>query len=133
MGRPRKHNFLEQESTAEEKPFFEEISELEGTLEETNMPVETIVNSADGIGAIITPSITNGQVYDSRWRDIDSGATSGMPHYVSDKPKGEGTLAHFRRTRAFANKRWNEVGKFVDFMTGVDLPFEPKYCRNRFN
>lgn len=69
------------------------------------------------------------------WREIDTATLSGMPYFISEKPDGEGVLAYYRRTRAFANaaKRWKEVGKFVDFTTGADIKFEPVYCRNRFN
>ncbi len=119
MGRPRQHHFIEQENPAVQAAGF-----TEGVTLESPLPDLSAVNEE------VASTVAN--FPDSRWREIDSGATSGMPHYVSDTAIGDGTLAFFKRTRAFANKRWTEVGKFVDYMTGVDLKFTPKFCRNRY-
>lgn len=128
MGRPRQHHFIDPETM----PASEAVSIVVGGEATENFPAEdvtTVTSQAPEVEKV-HEKITS--LKDTRWRDIDSGATSGMPHYVSDTGTGDGTLAIYKRTRAFANKRWKEIGKFVDFMTGVDLPFEPKYCRNRY-
>lgn len=74
------------------------------------------------------------------WKPIDSNLVSdlpprnGMPIRISEEPKGDGVLAQWKKTRAFANptKRWIETGIWIDFMSGLKVNFEPKYWRERF-
>lgn len=120
MGRPRKNQ--------------DDSSDLLGDDNQYSTS-ETIVESSQGGPPSITVEEPKKLVVDmSRWREIDSSARSGLPYFVSDTAIGDGILAFYRRTRAFANaaKRWKNTGKFVDFTTGVDLIFQPLYFRNRF-
>lgn len=67
------------------------------------------------------------------WYHIDSASKNGMPIRLSEKPEGDGTIAFWKRTRAFNAKRWQETGKWEDFITGGAIPFGPKFWRPRFD
>lgn len=68
------------------------------------------------------------------WEDIGKAPRNGVGCFVSEKPTGEGVLVFWKKTRAFANAthRWEDYGKFVDFLTGVDLNFKPLFYKPRF-
>lgn len=66
------------------------------------------------------------------WQPIDTCHHRGLPVRVTEIPAGDGTVAHWKRTRVFNGKRWEETGKWVDNMTGMDLPFPVKYWKDRF-
>jgi hypothetical protein len=101
----------------QDKPFFDEIKELDKVIEQAN-----------------SSEISKEKIVDKRWIPIDGSARTGTQVFVSDKPEGEGVLSFWKKTRAFANnmKRWQDYGKFVDALTGYDLPFKPEFFRHRF-
>lgn len=68
------------------------------------------------------------------FHSIDTASRNGTPIRLFDRPEGEGTIAHWKKTRAFANatKRWEETGKWIDFMTGATVDFVPKFWKERF-
>lgn len=66
------------------------------------------------------------------WHNIDTAPRGGLTVRVSENTYVEGVDAFFKRTRVFSGKKWEQVGKFVDHQTGLDLPFQPKYWRERF-
>lgn len=68
------------------------------------------------------------------WYPIEGALRSGLPIRISETPNGEGTLARWKRTRAFANAthRWEATGKWEDFITGQEVSFTPKYWKTRF-
>jgi hypothetical protein len=59
---------------------------------------------------------------------------NGMPVRLSETTDGEGVFGIWKKTRKFANSthRWEESGKWVDFQSGMDISFVPKYWRERF-
>lgn len=71
------------------------------------------------------------------WKSIDSDIIlhelprNGMPVRLSEFPEGNGTLSFWKRTRSFQAKRWQDTGKWCDFMTGSTLIFDPKYWKGR--
>lgn len=66
------------------------------------------------------------------WRPIDTAPIGGLPCFISNEAEGEGVLAFYKRTRAFRGKKWEEIGKWVDNLTGVDIAFKPVFWRERF-
>jgi len=100
-------------------PIEEKIQQL---IEESR-PVENVIDHIDENG----------------WHIVDTEIViqipprNGTPIRVSETVTGEGILAFWRRTRAFANatRRWSDSGKWVDFSTGLDLKFVPKYWKPR--
>jgi hypothetical protein len=66
------------------------------------------------------------------WKPMESAPMGGLSCFISNKPEGEGTLAFYKRTKAFKGKRWEEIGKWVDHVTGADIAFKPVYWRERF-
>lgn len=74
------------------------------------------------------------------WHPIDTEIViempprNGMGVRLSEFPEGEGVLAVWKKTRKFANTthRWQESGKWVDFHSGMDITFQPKYWKERF-
>lgn len=130
MGRPRKN----QDDSSDLLGLEETISHG-GVGDGSTFSADIVNGFAENI--VIKPPQSSPEklVIDmSRWREIDSSARSGLPYFVSNTGIGDGILAFYRRTRAFANasKRWQHTGKFVDFITGADLVFQPLYFRNRF-
>lgn len=73
------------------------------------------------------------------WHPIDTKIVlqmpprNGMPVKLSENPDDEGVLAVWKKTRKFANAthRWSESGKWIDFYSGMDIPFQPKYWKER--
>ena len=74
------------------------------------------------------------------WHPIDTEIVlqmpprNGMGVKLSETPDGDGVLAMWKKTRKFANTthRWAESGKWVDFHSGMDISFTPKYWKDRF-
>lgn len=74
------------------------------------------------------------------WHSIDTKIVlqmpprNGMGVKLSETPEGDGVLALWKKTRKFANPthRWEESGKWVDFHSGMDISFQPKYWKERF-
>lgn len=74
------------------------------------------------------------------WHPIDTEIVmempprNGMPVRLSINNDSEGVLAVWKKTRKFANAthRWQESGKWIDFNTGLDISFAPKYWKERF-
>lgn len=74
------------------------------------------------------------------WESIDTKIVikmpprNGMPIRLSENPDEHGVLAMWKKTRKFANTthRWMESGKWVDFQSGMDISFIPKYWKERF-
>lgn len=72
------------------------------------------------------------------WNSIDTEVVlkqpprNGMPIYLSEIDGGEGILGFWKRTRAFNGKRYEETGKWVDFQSGMSIPFQPNYWKERF-
>ena len=58
---------------------------------------------------------------------------NGTPVLITDNPQKPGVTAFWKKTRAFANptKKWQTTGIWCDYLTGVKVPFEPKYWRAR--
>lgn len=65
---------------------------------------------------------------------INTALRNGLPLYVFENATSEGKLAFWKRTRAYANAthRWEETGKWIDFVTGGDISFVPRLWKPRF-
>ena len=59
---------------------------------------------------------------------------NGMPLRLSLDVDSEGTLAFWKKTRAFANstKKWETTGSWCNFLTGLPVDFTPKYWKSRY-
>lgn len=66
------------------------------------------------------------------WQHIATAPIGGLTVHINNMPHGEGIDAFFKRTRVFNGKHYVETGIWVDHMTGVKVPYEPKYWRPRF-
>jgi len=106
------------ESEEDEEPEEPEESLDESTQESSPAPVPEEANGWHLIGDMI----------------ITHPPRNGMPVKLAESTDDEGTLGYWKRTRAFANStmRWVEQGKWVDFVTGQDIPFQPKFWKERF-
>jgi len=73
------------------------------------------------------------------WHSIDTEIVlkmpprNGMPVKLSEIPEGDGVVGYWKKTRKFANAthRWQESGKWIDWFTGMDINFTPKYWKER--
>lgn len=126
-GRPKKH--------LEDEHHFKVAQILEdGAIEpvEDHSVIDFIAQEPDQKkeSSVIDsfPSLEN------KWYPIDSASRNGTPIYLSEDGSDNGILGYWKKIRAFANatKKWEETGKFYDFMTGFPLNFTPKYWRSRF-
>ena len=113
-----------------ENPIVSAELLLENTaLHTTGTISESLPEDAENV---LSDSFLNG------WNTLDTEIVlqqpprNGMPVFLSSKPDGEGTLAFWKRTRAFNGKRYDKTGKWVDFQTGMSLVFQPRYWKARF-
>lgn len=74
------------------------------------------------------------------WHPIDTKIVlempprNGMGVKLAENSNDKGILALWKKTRKFANAthRWQESGKWIDFHSGMDINFIPKYWKERF-
>lgn len=91
---------------------------------------QTIEESISIHQKLVTLPVEGWKIIGEQIQDIPP--LNGMPVKISKDGKDEGTVAFWKRTRAFNGKRWAETGKWLDFMTGVSIAFDPKYWRERY-
>lgn len=117
-GRPKKH--LEEDHHY--KIAEQEFDEQEDIIEEENESSENIYQK------------NSDEKYLHDWHLIDTASRNGLPIHLTDDQSKSGVLGFWKKTRTFANatKKWEETGKFYDFITGFQLNFTPKYWRERF-
>lgn len=76
--------------------------------------------------------------YLKRWHSLEAEITlqnpprNGMPVWLSESIESDGDVFFWKRTRAFNGKRYEETGKWVNFQTGANISFVPKYWKERF-
>lgn len=113
------------------------IAEIEEIVENPAlvMPVAYIESPVEEkIQELVAESLVNL----NGWQSLDAEVAvqiaprNGMAVRLSETPDGDGVLGFWRRTRAFNGKRYAETGKWIDFHTGTDISFQPKYWKERF-
>lgn len=105
----------------------EEVETSEKVSEEPEVPEEKPKPVAEPPSEVLSEAVGG-------WMPIASALRNGLPIRIAENPEGEGTLVFWKRTRAFANPthRWQEIGKWTDFITGGDVAFIPQYWKPRF-
>lgn len=99
-----------------ESPVEEKIHELVEAAEPTDLNGWNPLPKCDAPHAILLPP------------------RNGTPVRVSESTQGSGVTAFWKKTRAFANptKKWETTGIWCDYLTGVKVPFTPKYWKDRY-
>lgn len=92
-----------------EEPFFESIDNLDSVLEGANSKAR------------------------HAWESIASAPRNGFPIKLTDDISNPGTVAFWRKSRAFANAthRWEETGFWTDSATGKNIDFTPTHWKDR--
>lgn len=97
-------------------------------VDEKEVEEEEVVEDRPAFSEPVSAEPING------WMPIETASLNGMPIKLSLEPNGDGVVGFWKKTRAFANatKRYEPYGKWVDFMTGMDIGFTPKFWKDRY-
>lgn len=159
-GRPKKHLEAEHHFTAQSEPVEAVVENptLSISAQETESMIVDQENGSAGFlmadspieqkihqmteaeefrmlqaKALVNASLAFEDVIDENgWHPIETFPKGGLPIYVNNLSAGDGVLALWKRTRAFNGKVWAETGKWVDYHTGEELSFKPRFWRGRF-
>jgi hypothetical protein len=150
---PKRHESVEEQNIISshetvEKPFFEQIEEIDKDLAHANNKSEDAV-SEDNSSELSSPHAVsnaepdksvvgriNTEIHDAikipdGYSSIESAPHNGIPITVSD---GKNTAnVTWRKTRAFANAthRWEETGLWSDELSGQKITFVPLFWKHR--
>lgn len=118
-----------------EELHFKAASELEeaNEAEVSDLNAQDLSEDLEPIEEKIQDVPTENEELSFEWNPMDTAKRSGLPVFLSKDGKDFGTLAFWKRTRAFANptKKWEITGKWMNFMTAQEIDFSPKYWRER--
>lgn len=112
----------------EEKPEEPKSEPLDDVVE--NPPLEIV-------SPIVVEEPEEDKIVESEishsWQPISTVLHNGLPVKLTDDPNKTGTIAFWRKTRAFANAthRWEETGFWTDGITGKTISFIPLWWKDR--
>lgn len=138
-GRPKKHledqhHFQTSESEADEAVVENPTMGYVESLVPETVIAPVIENSGQELVSVVKNVEYSDAIEDDKgWSPIDTCVHRGLPVLVSELPAGDGVLAHWKRTRAFNGKKWEDTGCWKDHQSGLDLSFPVKYWRERFS
>lgn len=128
---------VEENPTQPSSPESHSLESLDISEESTvsKNPSRDVLESPveEKIHDLVEEKIDNAPI--NGWHPIHTAPRNGMPVKLVEKPEGDSVLCVWKKTRAFANptKRWEITGKWVNFISGLDISFIPKYWQERFS
>lgn len=143
-GRPRKHlqedhhykvetplePVKSPENVASEIETVEDVVEnpIVAPVEDLSEPESTFIPDKEE-KSVIPVTISQPKI---GWKPIETAAHNGISTIVSETGDDSGTVAFWRRTRAFIAKRWQDTGYWCNSATGLKIGFIPQYWKERF-